>query len=94
MIPPGWEMTKYDKLEQRIRSKPIPRNIKDAEMSVFLAHNGFALRKFRRGSHKIWTAPGVEGITISEKNGAIPTYQIKKAIEAIDRLKVNRDEKQ
>ena len=77
-------MTKREKLEQRIRSKPIPKDISAEEIGQFLSKHGFELRA-SSGSHAIWkNAETGRSVTVAPMNGIVKTYLVGEAISAVD----------
>lgn len=68
-------MSKQLKILSRIRSGDADANIRFDEMCALLSRLGF--NKRIRGSHHIFTRPGVEGfIDLQPKQGKCKPYQV------------------
>ena len=77
-------MNRKEKLNQRIRNNPS--NIKFPDVIRWLKDNGFVLDRIK-GSHQLFIHPLTRRRVNfqSDKAGNAKEYQIKQAIDAIDR---------
>lgn len=71
----------FDKLEERLRSKPVDLSISEAER--FLKHYGFAFFR-QKGSHRIYKGPDGQMLTL--QGPIVKEYQIKQILIAVDSI--------
>ncbi|NLC43356.1 MAG: type II toxin-antitoxin system HicA family toxin [Clostridiales bacterium] len=83
-------MSKFGKLENRIRS--LSNDICFEEIKTYLEHYGFQIST-TGGSHFVFRNQG-ERVVISGKKRHVAKYQVKQALEAVNRIaeKLAREE--
>jgi predicted RNA binding protein YcfA (HicA-like mRNA interferase family) len=81
-------MARVDKLVQKIKDNP--KNIRFREIQRVLLNAGFKMRQSKRGtSHYVFRHPDLElnvVIVTHGRNDIVPDYQIRDALEALERL--------
>jgi predicted RNA binding protein YcfA (HicA-like mRNA interferase family) len=85
-------MTKIENLEERIRNNP--KGVSFNSLQQLLTYYGFDCKR-KRGSHYFFSC-GEERLVIVSPHGKnrsseVATYQVKQAIEAINRIKESMD---
>lgn len=71
-------MTKKNKLIDKAMTNP--KSLRYSEMEALLTFFGWE-KKRSSGSHTTWDKPGFDIITITNKNGMAPGYQVKQLLQ-------------
>ena len=87
------DISQHEKIEQRLRKRPIPNDISYSEFVLFLARNGFVDYSSNCSSHQkfIFDKDNLFEIILFKKphgnSDGIEEPYIKKALQAIDRIR-------
>jgi len=80
-------VSKFNKLEKRLRRRPAPSDIKFSEIHRLLIGYGFSCQEPSSGSHYVYTHSELNHPLPIPRNSQVKIVYVREAIKAIDKIK-------